>query len=119
MACPIVVATMGTCGATVASSSKSAQTASAPPLDDLPLPRGGRRTAAARPPAAVRRGPGPRALGGAEVFLDEADRAAVPGADAPLLPGAGRGIGDAFRRVAPAVGWGRGTIRDHSGFTWR
>ena len=45
MPCPIVVATIGTCGEPVASSSKSAQTASAPPSDDLPLPRGVARIA--------------------------------------------------------------------------
>jgi len=57
------------------------------------------------------------ALRWAAVCLDEADRAAVPGADAPLFPRAGRGVGDALRRVATAVGWGHVTIRNHSGYT--
>ena len=45
MACPTVVATTGTWGAPVSSSSNVAQTASAPPRLDLPFPRGVERIA--------------------------------------------------------------------------
>ena len=124
MACPMVVATIGTWGAPVSSSSNSAQTASAPPNGATCRCRAASaRTAASTPSASAsssnsfwkvaepHRLAVARALGRPAVGLDELDRPAVAGADLPRLPRAGRE--SATRLAALPAGFVTGLCTRH------